>query len=324
MATKFKSARVGKDSNLMEEIEKLPENLKYFWRTSQFHQFLRAFIHILSDPPNLTATKRRADYTQDIIQILPFLSELGKSFDWKVHRLIRMCYELCDDGCTELLQSLARSSNKYVINILWTGTTRELLSYYIDPYQFITWCLNFSCVPDVLRNAIDEQTLNVSFVFDSDLKRSALEFMDKLFIYPLDLEILKFLKLPGVYFIYYVGETELYIGSQVSPSTYNPVYVGKSKNNIGDRLRDHYQKIEAAKNLHLTDFVVRFMILNNEFQPPIIEKMLIELFCPVWNRESEVQFSFGNANSETNTWNKFHIQVDEETIKTMLEKLRIG
>ena len=137
-------------------------------------------------------------------------------------------------------------------------------------------------------NAIEEQTLgNVEPAIpdmDTRVFRTALQLMDKLYIYPMDPEILKFLKRPGVYFIYYVGETDLYEGSQVSPSTHYPVYVGQSKNNIGNRLRVHYKKIEEAKNLHLTDFVVRFMILNNEYQPLTIEKRLIEDFSPVWNR----------------------------------------
>ncbi|KAJ7381919.1 hypothetical protein OS493_038294 [Desmophyllum pertusum] len=289
--TKFKSAHVGKDSNLMEEIEKLPENLKHFW-------------------------------------------QLGNSFDWKVHRLIRECYELCDKlqhRPTELVQSLARSCNKYVLNILCTKKIKLVPYRYIDPYRFITWCLNFSCVPDVLSNAIEKQTLSVEpgHIPDMDTVFStALEFMDKLYIYPLDPEILKFPELPGVYFIHYVGETDLYEGSQVSPSTDCPVYVGHSQKSIADRLRDHYKTIEAAKNLHLTDFVVRFMIVDlaRSASAPVIEKMLIEHFSPVWNIESEVGFSFGNANSETkcNTWNKFHIQEDGPTIVTMLEKLRIG
>ncbi|KAJ7381915.1 hypothetical protein OS493_038290 [Desmophyllum pertusum] len=70
------------------------------------------------------------------------------------------------------------------------------------------------------------------------------------------------------------------------------------------------------------EFVVRFMIVDKDVTLPI-EKMLIEYFSPVWNRETRVGFSFGNANSETNPWNKFHIQGDEDTIIGMLEKLRI-
>ncbi|KAJ7376069.1 hypothetical protein OS493_037178 [Desmophyllum pertusum] len=53
------------------------------------------------------------------------------------------------------------------------------------------------------------------------LQRIVLEFMDN-----------EFPERPGVYFIYYVGKTKLYEGSQVSTSNDNPVYVGQSKKSI--------------------------------------------------------------------------------------------
>ncbi|KAJ7381920.1 hypothetical protein OS493_038295 [Desmophyllum pertusum] len=350
MATKFKSAHVGKYSNLTEEIEKLPEDLKDVWRKRQFNHFLEQFKNIISNLSGLIDDER----LEDIIHILPFLSELGHSFDLEIHRLIRDCYELCDKlrpHQPELRRSFARSCNKYVLNILYTEKMKLFLYQHIRSNQvrLITWCLNFSCVPDVPSNAIEEQTfkveeeLRLEFQKQSGspiprdsrykcvLQRIVLEFMDKLYIYPLamDPKILKFLKLPGVYFIYYVGETKLYKGSQVSPSIHYPVYVGKSEKDIGDRLSDHYKKIAKSEqkkhkfSLNVADFVVRFMIVDVEYYAPAIEGMLIKYFSPVWNKET-VGFSFGNANSRTNTWNKFHIQGDEKTINDMLENLTIN
>ncbi|KAJ7381914.1 hypothetical protein OS493_038289 [Desmophyllum pertusum] len=267
------------------------------------------------------------------MKILPFLSELGNSFDREVHRLIRECYELCDKlqhQLTELLQSLARSCNKYVLNILCTKKM-ELVPYRYS-YGFITWCLQLSCVPEVPIEEQRKQTLNVSeeeLRNPSELQRIVLEFMDRLYLYPLNMYS-KFPKRPGVYFIYHVGKTELYKESQVSPSTHYPVYVGQSQTDIANRLTDHRRKIEKADKskveheffLDTAEFVVRFIIVDKHVTLKI-EGMLIEYFSPVWNSETRVGFSFGNANHETNPWNKFHIQGDEDTINDMLEKLRI-
>ena len=120
------------------------------------------------------------------------------------------------------------------------------------------------------------------------LQRIVLEFMDKLYIYPLNSE---FPERPGVYFIYYVGKTKLYEGSQVSTSNDNPVYVGQSKKSISQRLVDHCEKIKAAKNLNQADFVVRFMILDIHYVLTI-EGMMIEHFQPVWPEQRDGKFLF--------------------------------
>ena len=166
------------------------------------------------------------------------------------------------------------------------------------------------------------------------LQQIALNFMDKLYVYPL---ASKFPKRPGVYFIYHVGKTQLYEGSQVSPSTRNPVYVGMSQTSIADRLRDHLRKVNLTSagkkkstasqqtkgmKLELTDFVVRFMIVDIDHYVPCIESMLIEHFSPVWNKQA-MAFSFGNANSPKNLWYKFHISKNPDTIANVLQNLKI-
>lgn len=230
-----------------------------------------------------------------------------------------------------------------------------------------------------------EEELRLEFQKQSDLSFSrfsgyvlqkiALSFMEKLYTYPLDSE---FPKLPGVYFIYHDGKTQLYEGSKVVPSTSIPVYVGMSKTNIGGRLKSHRNFIRQASNeqtkgeeqsddeqkdeeeqsdgetdegqtgeklterrtqrerekqtgeeqtergpvservkMKLSDFVVRFMILDIKHYASCIESMLIEHFCPVWNSET-VKLSFGNANNPTNNWRKYHINNDPDTIKKIL------
>ena len=95
-----------------------------------------------------------------------------------------------------------------------------------------------------------------------------------------------------------------------------------SQTNIADRLRDHRGKIKKASKLELTDFVVRFMIVDIEHYIPCIEGMLIEYFNPAWNSQA-TKLSFGSNRAE-NLWNKFHIEEDRETIKNVLRDLKIG
>ena len=160
------------------------------------------------------------------------------------------------------------------------------------------------------------------------LQRTALNFLEQLYNYPLGST---FPRRPGVYFIYHVGKTQLYEGSQVFPSTSYPVCVGMSRTNIANRLRDHCRKIKRASNpeqlteggkLELTDFMVRFMTVDNKYYAPSIELMLIEYFSPVWNSET-MAFSFGNANDDQNLWYRFHMDKDTETIENVLSDLKI-
>ncbi|KAJ7381918.1 hypothetical protein OS493_038293 [Desmophyllum pertusum] len=332
-------------SATMVEKLKRPTNLR--WNISEFSldkaDFVVRFM-IVDKHVTLTIEGMLIDYFDYFSPvwnketILPFLSELGhQSFDYKVHCLIRLCYELCDElhqlpELSELPRSLARSCNKYVLNILCTEKM-ELVPFRYS-YRFITWCLQLSCVPEVPIEELRRQTLNVSKEVLgnlSELKGIVLEFMDGLYLYPLNMYS-KFPKRPGVYFIYYVGKTKLYEGSQVSPSSHHPVYVGQSQTDIANRLSDHRTKIEKADksqvkhefSLDKAEFVVRFMIVNKH-SARAIEGMLIEHFRPVWNKETKkVGFSFGNANSKRNTWNKFHIQGNIQTTTIMLQKLRIS
>lgn len=354
----FKSTHVGKSSSLEEEIETLPEKMKRFWLRRQFVQFLQTFRRHLSCFPKNGKTLAARRLVKIIITTLPFLSEFGFSFDKDVHHWIISCYKKCLNILTgfvdiELQQSLARSCNRYVDNVLSTGRLGLVsdVEYIAENIVLVGKLLAFSA-EELIKLSEDqtfkvEEKLRLEFQKQSDLsvsrfsghryvlQRIALEFMDKLYIYPL--EDTKFPQLPGVYFIYHVGRKQLYKGSQVFPSTRYPVYVGKSETSIANRLRDHRQKIKSANEsvqstdgqqrtevvkLELTDFVVRFMIVDIEYYAPCIERMLIEYFSPVWNKEA-MKFSFGSGDCPGNLWHEFHHRRDPKTIENVLRYLKI-
>ena len=66
------------------------------------------------------------------------------------------------------------------------------------------------------------------------------------------------------------------------------------------------------------------MIVDIEHYACYIESMLIEYFCPVWNSETAVKLSFGNAGNSNNNWRKYHIEKDANTITRILGLLKIG
>ena len=99
----------------------------------------------------------------------------------------------------------------------------------------------------------------------------------------------------GVYAIYYLGAFSAY--APIADGG-RPIYVGKAipkggrKGGLGanaalgralqDRLRQHAQTIEQARNLDLSDFQVRSLVVD-DIWIPLGENMLIENFQPVWN-----------------------------------------
>ena len=95
-----------------------------------------------------------------------------------------------------------------------------------------------------------------------------------------------------------------------------------SRSNILDRLRDHSEKIVDAEDLELRDFAVRFLIVDIEHYAPGIEGLLIEYHNPLWNKDKNINFSFGNAHAENNNWRKYHVIQDESTIKNMIKLVR--
>jgi len=113
----------------------------------------------------------------------------------------------------------------------------------------------------------------------------------------------------GVYGIYYRGKfTEYAPISKINASLGKlPIYVGKAvpegwrqsrKIAVGDisllrRLNEHSRSISQAKNLQLSDFTTRFMVLNGVESDLIstVEAGLIRKYHPLWN---SVIDGFGN------------------------------
>jgi hypothetical protein len=104
----------------------------------------------------------------------------------------------------------------------------------------------------------------------------------------------------GIYAIYYRGAFPPYrkIAETVSGENPIPIYVGKAvpagsrKGGYGlgidpgevlyRRLLDHAASIESARNLELTDFGCRYVLVD-DIWIPLGESLLIERFKPVWN-----------------------------------------
>jgi hypothetical protein len=104
----------------------------------------------------------------------------------------------------------------------------------------------------------------------------------------------------GVYLIYYRGSFEAYSPLSIvnEISWEKPIYVGKAipkggrkggmSNNAGQsdalerRLQKHAESIRAVSSLSISDFAVRFIVLD-DIWIPLGENILIESFKPLWN-----------------------------------------
>ena len=221
----FKSSLVGKFCNLKDEIKKLPGELRKRWVNRKFILFLNAFKDIISKVPT---DKRRKTAISTIIRdkinpVLPFLSELGYSFDNVVHKLIHECYQdlskLCDDLGRlpgELPRRVASSSSKYLVKILCSKRKKFCTEDFMKQHLALIsgrWEEQTLKEEEEMRLEMQKQKdLSFSRFFGHTcvLLRTALNFMDKLYIYPLDSTT--FPERPGVYFIYHVGKTQLYEG----------------------------------------------------------------------------------------------------------------
>lgn len=113
----------------------------------------------------------------------------------------------------------------------------------------------------------------------------------------------------GLYALYYTGTFEVY--RKISQPNQNglfkqPIYVGKAipkggrkglegfdvphSSALSNRLRQHSDSINAAKNLRLADFRCRWLVVDDVFIP-LGESLLINHFKPLWN---VVVDGFGN------------------------------
>jgi len=113
----------------------------------------------------------------------------------------------------------------------------------------------------------------------------------------------------GIYALYYEGDFSLYneIAQLNRMGQYRwPIYVGKAvppgsrKGGYGlgadpgqaifKRLSEHAGSIKQTKNLHISDFRCRFLVVD-DIWIPLGESLLIEMYFPLWNRMID---GFGN------------------------------
>lgn len=112
----------------------------------------------------------------------------------------------------------------------------------------------------------------------------------------------------GIYAIYYTGDFPAY--SAIADANRDgkfelPIYVGKAVPSGGRRgvtlttngtplysrlVGDHRKSIEAATNLDVADFYVRWLVVESIWIP-LGESVLIQHFAPVWNAVID---GFGN------------------------------
>lgn len=112
----------------------------------------------------------------------------------------------------------------------------------------------------------------------------------------------------GIYAIYYVGKFPPYkaIAEANKRDWSAPLYVGKADPKGGraggdldlphgrvlySRLKKHAESIKDANNLNLDDFYCRYLIVDDVWIP-LGERLLIQLFKPVWN--SKLLTGFGS------------------------------
>lgn len=132
----------------------------------------------------------------------------------------------------------------------------------------------------------------------------------------------------GVYALYYIGKKGIYQPfHRINRLEYKqPIYVGKAvprgwrqgrvidstSSELYRRLCDHSKNIQLAENIELSDFLCRFVILENGASNLIgtVEAALIRHYRPLWNCVID---GFGNHdpgrgryNQEMSEWDLIH------------------
>lgn len=123
----------------------------------------------------------------------------------------------------------------------------------------------------------------------------------------------------GVYAIYYTGKFSSYssISTENRTEYKLPIYVGKavpqgwrqarvenkSSFELFTRINEHKRSIEQVSNLEISDFFIRFMILENSAVDLIstIESALIRHYKPLWNTTID---GFGNHDPGSGRYNQ--------------------
>jgi hypothetical protein len=115
----------------------------------------------------------------------------------------------------------------------------------------------------------------------------------------------------GIYAIYYKGDFPLY--SAISSSE-TPIYVGKAdpatsvaqdpkeqECRLARRLGDHKKNISKAESsLDISDFYCRWLVVSSGWESAA-ESYMIDLFRPIWNKETKVIVGFGKHGDSAET-----------------------
>lgn len=291
--------------------------MERLWMERDLYKFLQNFKDLVvasnDRSEHLHPNMEQLIHRQVTAAVL-ILSKSWNSTDHALHEVITTSYLSVQPVIGTPQKKLAISCNQYVTNVL---CTKIMESATIPRIQE---CLNLSLRLFTADDIETDQTFHVEDTLLSQsrlavdeciLQRISVEFVRKLYIFPLE-KSREYPKLPGVYLIYYVGDTPLYDGL-IRYSKDRPVYVGMSESSISNRLGKHCANIDKAKDLKVADFIVRFMIADIKYYASCIEGMLIEYFSPLWN-DNTIKFSFGNALANSSNWHNYHIEQDRDTI----------
>ena len=297
-------------------------------------QTCKIFLEDIHKNSNKLASKVSTAYSETEMALkarvtagLSSLPNCWKYDDSGIHRKIQEIYSLCE--VFESNETLATSCNMYVRTVL---SDRKLLES--AGFDSILRCLDISKRISIKLEIEQRRELEVEREirdpnetqneFTSILQKKAVTFVEESNIFPITIGKDYPGARPcfdGVYLIYYVGQTSPY-GDRVKPSQVQPIYVGKSNTDILRRLDDHLLKITRAKDLKVTDFVVRFMRMDKKIYVRAIEDALIEYYNPLWNKNS-VKFSFGNARDPDNNWYAYHIGMVKCRRREMMKRIRV-
>ena len=117
----------------------------------------------------------------------------------------------------------------------------------------------------------------------------------------------------GIYAIYYHGKFEPY--QAIAKTGASPIYVGKAVPSgsrkgaslttsstgrwLFSRISEHRDSIKVAQNLRISDFAVRYLVVD-DIWIPLGESLLISTFNPVWNQLID---GFGNHDPGAGRYN---------------------
>lgn len=313
------------------------EQLKDDWRKciekedySTFMQNVKDYLSGNWDDATLTFNDQAERMVQILLHVIP---QLAYSQDRDLHKTIQDFYYEYEVGREDMLESRMN----YVLNTLGHKSSKCVPYDWIieiDPdhetehksdsneeRERIFNVRDALSKFDVLNETRHLLRVEFSLITQNQTQSITLDQLGFNFLAESTLYKLKssFPKKPGVYALYYLGDSSLY--KCVHASDLTPVYIGQSTTSIHSRLTNHLQKIGASKDLKTKHFGVRFVVVDVRHYAPCIEGMLIDYLNPIWNRET-VGFNFGGVKlpksdqaKVTNIWYKYHVLQDDNTIK---------